>query len=130
MAVLVKRGAEDESESPELVSACCQSAATAAHVREKVVLVRESAFSASDDFFRLVTIAVRVVADGERVDRVRSRARLREEVAIAVLVVLWRLLVPILSPLTVVALTGQEGRSHSNYRAKWATRRKGWVKKA
>jgi hypothetical protein len=88
----------------------------------------EAVSAATDDFFRRVTIAVRVAPDDETADVARLRARLCEVAAIAVLVVLLRLLLPILPPITVVVLTSRAGRSQDNYRAEWATWRKGWVK--
>ena len=98
MAVLVEREARDDTDERGLASARCpQLTVTVFRTEGTVILTEKSALEAPTDFFRLMTMAVRVVP-GERADVARVRARFREVVTTAVLVVLLRLSVPIFPP--------------------------------
>jgi hypothetical protein len=119
MAVLVEREARDDTDERGLASARCpQTTVTVFRTEGTVILTEKSAFEASADFFRLTTMDVRVVP-GERADVARVRARFREVVTIAVLVVLLRFSIPVFPPVViVVGQVSRKDRSHSNYRAK------------
>ena len=98
MAVLVEREARDDTDERGLASARGpQPTVTVFRTEGTVILTEKSALEVPTDFFRLTTMDVRVVP-GERADVARVRARFREAVAIAVLVVLLRFSIPVFPP--------------------------------